>query len=466
MIPQTNSFITEKMRDPAEIGKAQQKSKSEEMNLEQSDGSDSCAISGTCSAGKAISLSSVPSPSGTAMAEAAAPIAPATDAELDQAVAANNAFSLDLHRALAGKEQNFFLSPFNANTCMTMVLAGAKGSTADGLASALRQNELRGERLHAAVAGLMGKTGVDSEGVKVTLSNRFFSQDGFPLGAEFKDITGRAYGAQAQQLNFKSQPEDARETINGEVSKDTQEHIPSLLPEGSITPDTRVVLTSAIYFDGKWESKFPEENNQKGTFQSPDGPVDATFMNLKKEYKYAAINLDGSFPDWNREPDVKIVELPYQGRRFSRLVFVPRDAEGLKQLESKLTPETLEKWTGQMYSTEVDVHYPRNEMRSKFELKDPLTAMGAGELFVDGADLTGIGPGDLHVSNVFHETWVKDDNVGTKFTAATGAVVGIECVAMTNEVRADRPFFTLVKDNETGAILATQRVTKPEWNEN
>ncbi|MEW6278147.1 MAG: serpin family protein [Candidatus Eremiobacterota bacterium] len=398
-----------------------------------------------------------------------ASIAPATAEEVRSAVAANNVFTLDLHRELAGSNGgSFFLSPFNANTCMSMVLAGARGTTADGVSAALRQSELanlNGDRVHAAVGALCQQTEVQSEGVAITTSNRVFSQDGYPVTPEFQAVTRDAYGSEAQTLNFQSDPEGSRQTINGKVSEDTKERIPNLLPEGSVDGNTVVVLTSAIHFDGKWDAKFPEENDHPARFQSPEGPVDCTMMNLKKDFPYTAFNLDGRPVNWGEEPDVKVVELPYQGGRFSRLVFVPRDADGLAALESQLTPQNLEKWTGQMYESEVDVYFPKNEVRSKFELKDPLTKMGAGEIFESGADLSGIGPGDLKVSNVFHETWVKDNNVGTEFAAATGAVVALECMVQTNEVRADRPFFTLVKDKETGAILATQRVLKPEWTE-
>lgn len=406
-------------------------------------------------------------PGGVGVPSPAAGPAPATKAEIQSAVAANNDFSLDLHRQLAaGNKEGFFLSAFNVNGCMSMVLAAAGDTTADGLAGALKQTALEGDRVHAAVGGLNQATAVQSEGVNISISNRVFSQVGSQHTPEFKAITRDSYQAEAENLNFRADPEAARQTINGKVSGDTNEKIPNLLPEGSIKSNTDVVLTSAIHFDGKWEARFPEESNFVSTFNSPDGPKDdVTFMQIKKDFKFAEIFFTPPDPNkWGAEPDVKLVELPYQGGRFSRLVLLPK--AGVEAVEARLTAENLAAWTGQMREDEVNVVMPKNEVRSKFELKDTLSAMGAAELFTDGAaQLPGFGEGNRHVSQVFHETWVKDDNVGTEFAAATGAVVALECAMRSNEVVCDKPYLTLVKDNETGAILATQRVLCPEWTE-
>lgn len=37
--------------------------------------------------------------------------------------------------------------------------------------------------------------------------------------------------------------------------------IPNLLPEGSVDPETRMVLVNAVYFKGKWKTPFEKKLN-------------------------------------------------------------------------------------------------------------------------------------------------------------------------------------------------------------
>ncbi|TVU18654.1 hypothetical protein EJB05_34764 [Eragrostis curvula] len=65
--------------------------------------------------------------------------------------------------------------------------------------------------------------------------------------------------------------EVAREEINNWVSKATKELITSILPEGSVHPLTRLVLTNAIYFKGTWKEKFNKKCTQVRPFYRLDG---------------------------------------------------------------------------------------------------------------------------------------------------------------------------------------------------
>jgi serpin B len=84
-----------------------------------------------------------------------------------------------------------------------------------------------------------------------------------------------------------------------------------------------------------------------------------------------------------------------------------------------------------------------------------------GNLF-EGADLSGINrEADLVVSDVFHKATVDVNEQGSEFAAATGAVIGLESCRMSDQFKADRPFLYMIKDNESGAVLCTGRMTNP-----
>ena len=51
----------------------------------------------------------------------------------------------------------------------------------------------------------------------------------------------------------------------------TKEKIRNLLPAGSLDAQTRLVLTSAIYFYGKWQDPFVASRTQPAPFTLPTG---------------------------------------------------------------------------------------------------------------------------------------------------------------------------------------------------
>lgn len=389
---------------------------------------------------------------------------PCTAAELKQAVRAANDFSFDLFRAIGEeKKGNFFASPFNVNGCLSMVLAGARGETEAGMLKGLR-HELGSERVHSAVSTLNGGVADrgTGEGVQISLSNRVFTQNNFRVENEFKAITEGVYGAEAHSLDFAGNPDAARTTINDQVAADTKDRIKDLLPEGSIDGDSRMVLTSAIHFKGDWKRAFDKNMTYPETFFSPGGDSkQVDFMHQTADYKHARINFDGSAPDrWSNEQDAQLIELPYKDDKFSMVAIVPGPNKTLADIESQLSAAKLDEWTSKMNEEEVEVSLPKFKVETDLSLKPALQKLGMERMF-DEADLSGISNDDLTVTDVFHKAFVNVDEVGTEFAAATGAVIGLECVSMTPQFKADKPFMYMVRDNETGAILCTGRVTDP-----
>ena len=107
-------------------------------------------------------------------------------------------------------------------------------------------------------------------------------------------------------MTFRTNPDDCRLEINKWVEQQTRDRIKDLLPGGSITDMTSLVLTNAIYFKGQWDVKFKEENTKQGTFitlSRKEVPVD--MMNIQE--KFNLYQGDG----------VQLIELPYAGKEFS-----------------------------------------------------------------------------------------------------------------------------------------------------
>ena len=90
-------------------------------------------------------------------------------------------------------------------------------------------------------------------GVELSVANALWAQTA--LRKEYINLVKANYGAGVENVNFGA-TEEARKTINTWVEKQTKDKVKELLQPGIIGPETRLVLTNAIYFKGDWEVQF------------------------------------------------------------------------------------------------------------------------------------------------------------------------------------------------------------------
>ena len=84
------------------------------------------------------------------------------------------------------------------------------------------------------------------------------------------------------------------------------------------------------------------------------------------------------------------LELPYDANQQSMIVFLPKRADGLAELEKTLTAARVTDWLAQLAVREVDVTLPRFKVTAEFQLKDALTDLGMPLAFSPGkADFSG-----------------------------------------------------------------------------
>jgi serpin B len=235
------------------------------------------------------------------------------------------------------------------------------------------------------------------------------------------------------------------------VEKQTERRIQKLLPDGSITDITRLVLTNAIYFNAGWAKPFEERSTSAGTFHLLDGTqVTVPLMHG---------TLGGSYGEG---PGYKAVALPYDGDELSMLVVVP-DAGTFDAFEQSLTGSVVEGVVRGLRSTDVALTFPKFEFTVPLGLKEHLKALGMQTAFDDRADLSGIdGRDDLFVQDVIHKAFVKVNEAGTEAAAATAVIVGEKTsIPQVVELVVDRPFIFLIRDHATNTILFVGRIINP-----
>jgi len=365
-----------------------------------------------------------------------------------------NRFAFDLYARLKGAEGNLFLSPYSISTALTMTYAGARGETADQMAKTLCL-PASGGAIHVAYATL--QKDLNATGAKgafdLVVANRLWGQKGYKFLPDFLQLLDTSYSAGLEPLDFVADTEGSRKTINAWVERETRDKIKDLLKPGVLDAMTRLVLTNAIYFKGKWASEFDKKlTRDEDFFVTPETKVAAPLMRQTAEFGY----FDGG--------EMHALELAYQGDRLAMVVLLPKSKDGIEGLEAALTPNMLEGTCAGLRRREVQVALPRFKTTAEFSLKDPLVAMGMADAFDSGrADFSGMsGKKDLFISAVVHKAFVDVNEEGTEAAAATGVVVGVMSMPEPPPVfRADHPFLFLIRDTKTGAILFFGRILDP-----
>jgi len=375
--------------------------------------------------------------------------------ELKTLIEANNLFASDLYKAVArGKSGNIAVSPFSVSTALAMTYAGAEGATKEQMESVLHFDKL-GSHVHPAFSGLLEGLLLkeDDSGQSLLFANRIWGQDGDIFLPKFTDLINRYYHGGLERVDFINKTNEARKRINRWVEIKTKEKIKELIAIRDLSPLTRLVLTNAIYFKGKWASRFKKENTKDMPFYISD----------KKAITIPMMSQKGSFPFRKiRDLNLKVLALPYEGNSLSMFIFLPDSPKDLKRVEDELSPERIMRLTASLRNNKVMVYLPRFHLKSKYYLKKILFKMGMGLAFSNRADFSGMtGDKDLKISKVIHQVDINVNEEGTEAAAATAVIMLRKSVARTPVFKADHPFVFVILDRRTGSILFMGRVVKP-----
>jgi serpin B len=381
-----------------------------------------------------------------------------TGSELADLVSGNNDFALDLYQVLRAKDGNLFYSPYSISLALAMTYAGARGETEQQMAQALGF-VLPQNRLHRAFSHLTkelasrseGASGKDENGFELNIANAVWGQEGYQFLADFLDILDANHGAGMRTLDFASDPEQARLTINAWASDETEGRIEDLVPPDAIDPLTRLVLTNAIYFNAAWNQPFSPEATANGPFHLLDGDqTTVSMMRQSEHFDYAAG--DG----------YQAIQLPYDGYQTSMVILLPAQGE-FGAFEGMLDAGVADSILQDLEPKQVSLSMPRFEYDSDFSLEETLAAMGMPDAFTSAADFSGMtGNRELFISEVIHKAFVSVDEEGTEAAAATAVMMPLSAAPEEPIVfTADRPFVFLIRDNLTGAILFVGRVVNP-----
>jgi len=370
-------------------------------------------------------------------------------------VDASNQFAFELYNQYKDTNDNVFFSPYSISSALQMTYEGARGQTAEEMKSVFhfpKENQIR----IGSFAKLYEQINPQNASYQLSTANALWAQKDYSFDQNYLKTVETYYHGKTTNLDFANQLEESRITINQWVSDRTAQKIPELFAPGSLDPLTRLVLTNAVYFRGKWATPFEKEATREKDFATLNGTkTKCQMMNKQKNYNYT------------ETADYQVLELPYENSDLSMIAILPQDGK-MASVENSLTAQNFATIKNVLKTELVNVSLPKFKFDTSYNMNEALSTMGMPAAFnPETADFSGMtGKCDLYIGLVIHKAYIDVYEEGTEAAAATGvAMIRATATPMAQPqpkiFNADHPFIFAITHNNTGAILFIGKVNDP-----
>ncbi|XP_054005650.1 uncharacterized protein LOC128890802 isoform X1 [Hylaeus anthracinus] len=365
----------------------------------------------------------------------------------------NNLFNTYLSQAL-NKEYNGNLvsSPASLKMALTMLAEGASGDTETEIVSSLRLPEKASDTREITQRVLKALKRAEN-GTEISLSTCMWIDRTLNVLDSYERILQSNYDGYIQSVDF-TDTQNTVNAINHWINQATRNKITSL-SVNSVQPETRLLLTSVIYFKGRWLKSFDKANTNLHCFYTPTGECrKINFMVHESTYRYAQIS----------SIDAEVLELPYSDGKTSMLILMPSKKERdpyLRILSKDLSTVPVSAMLASLKERGVTLYLPKFTIENSLNLVPTLQHLGIDRIFNSNANLTKIvSNGPLQVTSIVQNVQIEVDEEGTLAVADT-EIGFVPLSSWNNDIKFNRPFLFIIIDSVTHTTLFSGRFIQP-----
>lgn len=358
-----------------------------------------------------------------------------------------NSFGLKAAGMLYNSENNLAISPVSLELALAMTRAGAAGTTADEMSSALGLEGMGNDDILNACRSLMWRSNTGG----MEAANSVWLAKDYPFNKDFINACTNGFMADAMPLEIPG----AMDAINAWASEKTHGRIDKIIPQ-ELDPQTRIVLCNALYFLGDWVVPFEANDTHDGDFASPAGSKTVPFMNSERSVPYYT------------NDKFSLVSLPFDSAegegKYAMAFLLPAEGTDMASMLSSLSAETFSAALAGMAEQQVDVKLPKFEYSYFTSFTQTLKSLGMNEAFSGNADFSAmVDSGEpVGVSDVLHKCYIRVDELGAEAAAVTAVMItGAALPEEMPKFYADRPFAFAIYSQEDGAIAFLGAVNDP-----
>lgn len=363
-----------------------------------------------------------------------------------------NSYSFNLYREIKVEDKNLFFSPFSTYLALMIAYEGTRSNTKNEFDKVLHiENPYLLNDLEGFSSNLV--TWQDSSNF-LNISNAIWIQDKYKIESTYLNNVQK-YDADVKSIDFIKKQEAVFE-INNWVSEKTNNLIKNILNPNDINEYTRLVISNAIYFIGKWADEFERRLTKPDDFYSISNEVvQIDFMNKTEFQKYF------------ENDEFQFISIPYKGHDKSFCIILPQKRYGLIEIENKLDEALLNKIFNNLEYPKVILSIPKFKLETSYSLNKPLENLGLKTAFTVNADFSGITTEEpLMINKINHKAYIEIDEEKTEAAASTIVAMTMSSIkgptSKPKTFKADHPFVFLILDNKTKGIIFMGRYVKPE----
>lgn len=353
-------------------------------------------------------------------------------------------FSYDIYREI-GNDGSTCVSPYSIISALLLLMAGTAGNSKSQIKSAILKNKWDDHVIYDEYGILKDYISYGTKG-ELYVATKLFVMNGLTVTTGVRDVAKGTFDADISFKDFRK-PKISAHHMNRYISKRTNEKIKDLISWKWLNDNTIMVLANAVYFKGTWEREFYPKNTRKADF---------FLKNTKTEKLQVDMMAMKSFVNLYDGKNYSAITLPYKGGSFEMMIVLPKEIEGLKDLQMSFSPDDAKHIDKNLKNVSAVIKIPKFTFSAATNLKTLLPKVGIKDIFKEGvanfSNLVNEVNRRIYVSEARHKVVIDVNEKGTEAAGATALVVERRSKHQPRFV-ADHPFMFYIRHGSTGTIL-------------
>lgn len=340
--------------------------------------------------------------------------------------------------------ENAVCSPLNIYMALSLLAESTGGSSRQQILSALGSQDPDTLRTQA---GQVWNAHYNNDGANAcVLANSLWLRNGLEYSDPVVRMLSECYYASVFQGPLGS--EEMTLAFRNWLNEQTDGLLSDQVGNLQLSPDTVLALASTIYYRARWGTEFQPEKNTDDIFHSPNGDLDAEFMNRSSSSQYYRGEDFGAASLSLKDGSTMWLVLPDEGKSPADVI---ARGQALELILGDAGSYTDQK------RVILHLSLPKFDISSDMQLENSLSALGICDVFTGNADFTPILPScAAWLDSVQHAARVAIDEEGVTAAAYTVMATLGAAPPPKDEVYLtfDRPFLFVITSHDNLPLFA------------
>lgn len=288
----------------------------------------------------------------------------------------------------------------------------------------------------------------DPKNVSISIANGLWMNEAYTFNPDFISVMLDSYKSEAATYDFGSV--NIADIANKWIADKTHDGFKNLVPtDYNRNPSVQFILANALYFNGKWTTKFDTKDTKPGKFTDSYGnnARQVPMMQNSQDIGYTAYD------------NYTMSTLSFGQDMYRMLIILPAIGTTPQEVLAELNDAVLNDAISKKSDVSVDVYLPKFKMNVQGDITDRIVAAGLPLNMFSYANICH----NAGLLNILHGFDIRVDEEGAEIKAASA---GSACTSPGEpvtklELRVDRPFIFAVYETSSKAILGLGVINDP-----